>query len=173
MATTFDPEVVMRGQVGSDDDDFFSVTVSAEAQVWRLDAAGAGLTRIAWLRPDGSFLADAMRGPDSAIATLTDIHLGMGEHVFWVQGEGDYTPDLTPFGARDPDAEREPNDDSFSADSIRVGQLRRGRLADSADRDVYRFSVAADDHLSINVEVPPDGSIDARLMNRDWVLGSF
>lgn len=92
--------------------------------------------------------------------TLADLYLVPGDHLIRIGTTGgDYTLTLTPLGPPDPTGEREPNNDAVSAQPIVIGQPLDGRLPQVSDRDVFRFSLAAREHLALTVTPPSDGSM--------------
>ena len=99
------------------------------------------------------------------------MYLEPGEHWFRIAGSGgEYTLHLTPLGPPDPAAEREPNDDEAHAEVMPVGGERSGRIPLAGDADIYRFSLAAAEHVLIGVEPPPDGAAAFRLSNGSTTL---
>ena len=56
------------------------------------------------------------------------------------------------MGPPDLSSEREPNDIDAQAQRLDFGVVRTGRLSDSTDRDIYRFSLFAPDHIRLKVE---------------------
>ena len=156
-ATRFDAALVMRGRSIDGDADIYRLTVGGEPQLWQVQAQGRDLSSLDWVDGEGYTLGSGVVADDHASATLHDLYLVPGEHRIRVTGVGgDYSLTATPMGPPDPDAEREPNDDLTRANRIGLGDTRTGRLR-ARDADWYRFSLAATEHVAVDVDVP-DGS---------------
>ena len=97
---------------------------------------------------------------------LRDLYLVPGDPIPG-RGERGGVPDRggTPLGPPDPDAEREPNDRSLEANAYRIGRVSPGRLTNTSENDVFRFTLAATERLRIVAEPPTDGSIQLLLMS--------
>ncbi len=161
----------MRGWATPGDDDYYRVTVGGDPQLWQIDVTGSAMDLLSWVQPDGTGLAAGTVAVDRSSAAITDMYLEPGEHWFRVAGSGgEYTLHLTPLGPPDPAAEREPNDDEAHAEVMLVGAERSGRLPLAADADIYRFSLAAAEHIRIGIEPPPDGAIAFGLSNGSTTL---
>ncbi len=90
-----------------------------------------------------------------------------GSQLFQVTSDGgDYTLTFTPQGPPGSHAELEPDNDSTHAVVLQVDQQVFGRLPQSTDVDVYRFSLTAADHVRLQVDPPPDGAIAATVYNQ-------
>jgi hypothetical protein len=164
LATPFDPSIEMRGLGSPDDTDMFRLTTSGDAQLWQVQLTGTGVDRLAWIRADGTVLGEGYVDPDHVTGTLTDLYLVPGEHWFRASGGGDYRISVTPLGPPDPNAEREPNDTAAFAQPYRLGRTEVvGRLPSPVDQDVYRFSLAATERVTLLVEPPADGAATMRL----------
>lgn len=163
-ANLFDPGVVMRGWGEPGDADTFRLTVGGEPQLWEVRLAGTGIERLAWLKADGRSLAREDIFSGTTEASLTDLFLTPGEHLFGVAARGEYRLEAAPLGPPDPDGEREPNDESAFAEPYRLSRERVvGRLPRLRDVDVFRFTLAAPERLVLRVMPPEDGAIDLRL----------
>ena len=164
-ATSMLPTHPMAGRAGYDDDDFFELTVTGDAQLWQLDVTGRGLDHVSWVHRDGSDLVAAEIPSDRSAATISDMYLVPGEHWFRVGGieDSEYRLLFTPLGPPDPAGEREPNDITMRAGPLRVDGERNGRLVDHADIDVYRFTLDTPDHVRLTLTPPPDGAVRMRL----------
>lgn len=157
------PELGVTGRSDPDDRDHFSLEVEGEPQIWRVDATGEDIDFLVWLKPDGTELART-RTTDEGSASLVDLLLAPGRHVFALRTRGgDYHLQVTPLGAPEPDREREPNDDETTAEAYAIGQRRLGRLSTPDDRDLYRFTVTAPQHVRLRLAHPPGGSFEVRL----------
>jgi hypothetical protein len=163
-ANSWDAGVVMRGWGEPGDVDTFRLAVGGEPQLWEVRLAGEGIERLSWLRPDGRSLAreDVVSGTTEA--SLSDLFMAPGEHLFAVSARGEYRLEVAPLGPPDPDGEREPNDEPAFAEAYRLSRERVvGRLPRLRDVDVFRFTLAAPERLVLRVTPPEDGAIDLRL----------
>ena len=150
---------------GSGDVDFYRFVVADEPQLWRVQAIGEGLQRIAYHDGSGhqSQLIDVSAGDRSA--RLENLYLLPGVHFVSVSGRGSgtYTLLARKLGPPDPNAELEPNDDRSRMQRLHVGQTRTGLLAQASDVDMYRFYLSNDDHIRLTATPPADGRLRAEL----------
>ena len=143
VATPWAAETVMHGRLTGADDDLFRVTISGEPQLWNATATGSGIESLSWVGPDGTPLGRATASEADGSATLSDLYLLPGDHTVRIRGhDGEYALQLTPQGGPSQDAELEPNDDVTRAEPMQVDDHRTGRLANAADIDIFRFSLA-------------------------------
>lgn len=164
---------VAHGRSDDGDLDHYRIEVTGEPQLWQVDVDGPGLERLELTRVDGTALADGTIDADGSHASLVDLYLTPGDHWIRVSGQGgDYELRFTPLGPPDPDAEREPNDDSVVAERLEVGVPRTGRLATTADVDIYRFSTEATERLVLHLEPPTDGAVAFTLLQSGRTLVS-
>ena len=142
----FDPSIVMHGRGAAGDRDVFRVTVEGEPQLWEAEATGPAVERLDWIRGrrHGPGRGQAGRGRGAG-ARSTDLYLVPGEHLLAVAGAGEYELRLTPLGPPDPDAEREPNNDTAFAEPLAsrgrgssVGCRRRATGMSSGSRSPGR-----------------------------------
>ena len=164
VATPWDAAIVMHGRLTGADDDMFRVTIAGEPQLWSVTATGTGIESLSWVGSDGTPLGRATASPADGSATLSDLYLLPGDHTVRVRGrDGEYALMLTPQGGPDQDAELEPNDDITRAEPMIVDDHRTGRLANPADIDIFRFSLATTDHVTISVRARTDGAVGLEL----------
>lgn len=157
-ATRWDPTVVMHGSASGVDVDTYRVRVDAEPVVWRLDVTGTGISGISWIRPDLTPMGSPEISADGSEAAVDDLYLIRGDHLVTVQAEGDYELVLTVQGSPADGAEREPNDDSGHAETLRISSTRTGRLPTASDWDLYRFTLMGAEHVILRLE-PPAGAV--------------
>ncbi|MEZ4596862.1 MAG: hypothetical protein R3C32_08470 [Chloroflexota bacterium] len=170
-AMSMAPTTVMRGWATAGDTDVYRVVVTGDPQVWTVRVAGSSLDGLSWIDPLEGTLSVGDVSPDRSEATLADAYLPPGEHLFRVTSDGgDYTLSLTPQGPPNAQAELEPDDDATHAVVLLVDRPMFGRLPGKGDVDVVRFSLAAPDHIGIELDVPPDGAFDADLRFEDRSL---
>ena len=140
-----------------DDPDHVRVHVEGEPQLWQVEARG----------PDTVCSGSAQTAPRRVSArsrrhgersVVTDAYLIPGDHWFRVDGTGEYA--LTPesLGPPVPGGEREPNDALAFAKALPMDGSVTGRIGSDADGDVFRFSLAATEHLKLTLDPPPDAT---------------
>ena len=165
-AVSMTPTVVMRGRAMAGDVDVYRVVVTGEAQTWTVHLAGHLLDGLTWIDQSGALLATGEVSADRSESTLADAYLPDGTQLFQVTSEGgEYTLTLTPQGPPGSHAELEPDNDSTHAIVLQVDQQVFGRLPQSTDVDVYRFSLTAGDHVRLQIDPPTDGAIATNLLN--------
>lgn len=163
-ATPMDPTAPMRGRGRSGDVDDYRLDISGEAQLWQMRATGPGVAWLQWIKRDGGVLARASLSAEDGSLVLDDVYLTPGAHWFAVQADEAYELQALPMGPPLPDGEREPNDMAAFAEPFRLSRGRVvGRLPRLEDTDVFRFSLAAPEHLRLRTEPPADGSVDLRI----------
>ena len=154
----------LHGRADGVEDDVYRVHVSGPPQLWRLDVTGEALDGLTWIREDTLLLGTGALAAEGGRLVLRDLWLLPGDHWFAIRArDSDYLVTFTPLGQPPADGELEPNNESSFAGSMVPGQQRVGRLTDPPDIDVYRFSLAALEHLAIVLEPPPDGAAAFRL----------
>jgi len=167
LATGFPAKRRIRGRLGADDQDFFRIMVNVEPQLRRFQAIGEGIREVAYYDGAGKRVQRIRTKGNQRRVRLDNVYLLPGTHYLSVTGneEGEYTLLARLLGQPDPNAEREPNDDSSRSHRLAIGQTRTGTLADPGDQDYYRFFIANHDHVRLSVRPPADGAIQASL---DW-----
>ena len=165
-ASAFDATLGVIGSSQGDDPDYHVVTIEGEPQLWQVRASGPEFEELSLVRGAGAVVAQSRPRGDDSDAVLNDLILGPGEHLFYVRSYGgDYQIDMQPLGPRDPDAEREPNNDDIRAEAYSIGELRTGRLATHEDIDHFRFTLAAPEHLRLTLDQPDDADLDITLFS--------
>ena len=171
-ASWFDAATAVQGRLAPGEYDYFHTTLTGDPQLWEVRATGTKLTLLDWMRPDETVIGQGEVGPDGTSAVVTDMYLIPGEHWFRVQGTGDYSLRLTAIGPPDPNAEREPNGDSLTAQPFAIGATRSGRLPTANDVDVYRFSLSATEHVLVKIDPPDDAGVGFTLQGGRVAFGS-
>ncbi|MFN7956314.1 MAG: VWA domain-containing protein [bacterium] len=143
--------------------DAFRLDVTGEPKLWKATLSAPGEIRIL----DGRSGVEAQRkaAPAAPDVEIADLFLLPGPHVVEVAGENaSYDLHVEATGVPDPMAEREPNDRPAQAQRIRFGETRKGVL-EGSDRDSYRFSLAAEEHVTLRLEPAPAADVRFTL---DW-----
>ncbi len=148
-ATNWTLQTPATGTLDSDDSDFFQFQLDGPAQLWRLQADGAGVSRFTVYDVSNEVVAER-RGNNTELHRISNLYLIPGRYTVKVEGEGPYGLRLLPQGPRRDDVEMEPNDD---AQRLAVGQSLRGQL-DPSDRDVFRFAVRSTEWLNLRISPP-------------------
>lgn len=169
-ADVWDSALPMRGTARDRDTDVYRVQVPlGTPHRWRLTVLGTRLDAPAWRQPDGTRVGSSAVSDEGTMATIEDLLLVSGDHLLTVTGDGPYALTLTDLGELDPTAEAEPNDTPEWAERLAWGTDRHGRLATPADVDVYRFSLAAPEHVVITAV--PDDAVGGDVAAGGLVLG--
>jgi hypothetical protein len=155
----------VAGAVVRDDVDYHRLLVDGEPQLWRVQVMGEGIHEVAYHDGSGTEGQKIRARAGDRRITLDNLFLLPGVHYVSVRGNapGTYNLRARPLGPPDPDAEREPNDDTTRMQPLRVGQTRTGTLPDAADRDNYRFRLGNHDRIRLVVRPPADGAVRALL----------
>jgi Mg-chelatase subunit ChlD len=153
----WDASLVMHGTSWDGDLDTYRVHVDpGEPAIWRLDIAGRGVAAPVWRQPDGTRVGSIHVSDDATSAVIEDLYLVSGDHLLTVAGGDEYTLTLTRLGPPDLAVEREPNDDVGHAGALRMSAVRNGRLPAGGDVDIYRFTLAAPEHVVITAQPARD-----------------
>ena len=165
-ASVLDPTQPIQGRFDGTEWDVFRVTTSGDPQLWDVTITGTGVQELDLSKRDGTNLARAQADVNTPSPALYDLYLTPGDHWIRAYGaDGDYTITLTPRGPPPPDGEHETNNDVNYAEPMLLGDSKSGRIVTANDYDVFRFSLAAREHVRIQLDVPDDGIFagDARL----------
>ena len=162
-ASAMEVEATTRGRLTGNEIDFFRFTITGMPQLWRIEVDGPGVGTIAFHDTgDQTVLRDAVGSAtaDAGHQQISDLYLLPGDHWLSVSGDGaDYAVRAVPLGPPDPRGEFEPNNDLSRAQVLNVDEPRVGRLVEVGDADLYRFSLAAPEHVVLRVDPPPDGAV--------------
>lgn len=155
------------GRIATADSDFFSIEVAGSPQLWLIEADGTAVGTVSLLDAAGNRVAS--RSGSTGTIQLFDIYLTPGKHWIQIQGaaslSGDYSVKATPLGPPDPQGELEPNDTLDQSQTIRLQEMRTGRIAEGIDTDVYRFSLQNETYVAFDLTSPPDGSLTMSVQN--------
>lgn len=154
----------LQAQLGGADVDLFALQVEGPPQLWTIKAAGGGVESVIVTNYEQVEIGSGESIEGAAGASAVDVFLLPGDYIIKVSGKGGtYALTATPTGPPDLSAEREPNDTDAQAQRLAFGVVRSGRLSDSTDRDVYRFSLFAADHILLKVEPAAGDEISVEL----------
>jgi hypothetical protein len=173
-ADPIDPALGMRARGHREDKDVFRLRTDGEPQLWQVDVAGSEIRRLEWIRAAGNVITQGDIDEERSAATMSDLYLVPGDHWFRVRTDGgEYTLQTTPLGPPHPDGEREPNDEAQTAQRYRIGTRIVGRLPTASDRDLYRFTLAATQHIRLDLAQPADARTALRLWSRDEAMAEL
>jgi hypothetical protein len=149
------------GRSATADSDFFSIEVAGSPQLWLIEVDGTAVGTVSLLDAAGNRVAS--RNGSTGLIQFFDIYLTPGKHWIQIQGaaslSGDYSVKATPLGPPDPQGELEPNDTLDQSQTIRLQEMRTGRIAEGIDTDVYRFSLQNETYVAFDLTSPPEGSL--------------
>lgn len=152
-ANSITPEQTIQGELSGEDVDNFTLHVDGPAKLWTFKAAGIGVASISVTNFDQTVIGSGESIEGATGADATQVFLLPGDYWIKVNGKGGpYNLTALSTGPPDLTAEREPNDTDAQAQRLDFGVVHKGQLSDSTDRDVYRFSLFAPNHILLKVE---------------------
>ncbi len=144
-ASVFGNKGLIKGTLGKQDIDYFTLNVRQEPQLWRLQAIGSNLGVLKYLPQNGSSGASVKASSKSKRLRLDNLFLLPGTHQFSLTSRDStkYVLRALPLGPPNLKVEREPNNNQKTAHKIELGGKRIGLLTEKSDVDNYRFHLAA------------------------------
>ena len=169
-ATLLGGDGAARGVAADKDEDFFKFVTEGEPQLWLIEVSGEGIERVEYVDRAGQ-ARSAKRTEDEKYA-IANLLLAPGTHWIRVRGKGPgaYTVRTVALGPPDRYVEREPNDDATRAHALTLGGTRTGLVFPESDRDLYRLSLFAEEHVVVRVDAPDDLALDVEF--KDESAGS-
>ena len=169
-AALFQPDLTMEGHLSGSRSAWFSWHVSGEAQLWRIEADGDDLHRLAiYQAGQRNALAENNRGRRSSeegLLMLDNQWLLPGRYQLRVDGQdSDYRLSVSPLGQPEPGWEREPNDSVETANEASIGEPMRGRFHSPRDEDYYYLYNPGRNRLVFEL-IPPEGG--SAQMEVEW-----
>lgn len=148
------------GRLSSTDRDTFVMETGGDPQLWTIEVSGEGVSGVALLDASGSATMTRNAVSGEPVTRIYDAFLVPGKHWVQVQGaSGDYQVRMIPEGPPDPAGEHEPNDTILQSQPVALETVRNGRLPDTTDVDMVRFSLQNETYLRIELESPPDAQV--------------
>ena len=143
----------IQGELSGEDIDNFTLHVEGTAQLWAVEALGRGVAYVRVTNFDQTVIGSGESVDGAVGASAHSVFLLPGDYWIKVSGkDGPYALTAVPTGPLDISSEREPNDSDSQAQILNFGVVRLGQISDSTDRDTYRFSLFAPDHIQLKVE---------------------
>jgi Mg-chelatase subunit ChlD len=174
-ATSIPAKNRIKGRFSGKDTDYYTILVTDEPQLWRIQVIGEGIHELAYY--DGAGIENQrFRVPQGQRRVrLDNVFMLPGIHHIRVSGTdgGSYTLLARPLGPANPNGEVEPNDDASRMQPLRMGQTRSGLLEDKQDRDFYRFFLGNWDRIKLTIQPPVDGEIQANLFWDNSLIKQF
>lgn len=163
-ASEMDDNLRASGRLVGDEWDVFRLEVSGAPQLWRLQAVGEGLNRLAYINTAGQITEQISYGQSQRRLRLSNLFLLPGTHFIGVRGiNSDYRLMAIPLGPPPPGLELEPNSTDDQANSLRFDEPRIGLLNEAADTDFYRFTLASEEVVRLTVTAADDGNVRTRV----------
>ena len=163
-ANALEPGSALQGQLAGADIDMFVLHVEGPPQLWTIKAEGRGVDSVIVTNFEQTEIGSGESIEGIAGASAGDVFLLPGDYWIRISGNGGaYALTAIAMGPPDLSSEREPNDIDAQAQRLDFGVVRTGRLSDSTDRDVYRFSLFAPDHIRLKVEPAAGDEIGVEL----------
>ncbi|MEM7502196.1 MAG: hypothetical protein AAF417_09145 [Pseudomonadota bacterium] len=159
---------------GKNDIDFYRFVIEDEPQLWRVQAVGQNIRAIEYRDAIGGLSQRIEAASGQRRLSMDNLFLLPGTHSFSVHSHdaGDYTLLARAIGPPDPNGELEPNDDDSRMQTLRIGQVRTGLLSNPRDIDLYKFNLAAWDHIRLVIVPPADGKLSAELYHDGMAVGA-
>ncbi len=155
-ATELGKGLVAKGRVGGKSDrfDVYYFDVHGKPQLWAIEAVGASVASVAYLDVSQKEILRRGSHRKTGQARIANLLLMPGRHWIKVTGSrnvDNYMVRVLKLGEIQVNNELEPNDDVNYANRILVGETIKGLMQDG-DKDLYRFSLSAQEHLQVVVE---------------------
>ena len=160
-ATPFGQKRIIKGTLPSGDVDFFTLSVTEQPQLWRLQAIGTGLRDLSYLPQHGRSKDSVRASTSSRRLRLDNLFLLPGTHTFSLGAAKDtsYVLRALPLGPPSLNAERESNGARARAQHITIGRKIVGLLTETSDYDYYRFHLPARQYARLNLTPPADAQL--------------
>jgi len=160
-------DVPVHGRFDGSSEAWFVLQVTGETQQWAISTEGeTPLERLSLYRDgeNSAFLDNrgARRGEQDL--WLDYVRLLPGRYLLRLVGEdADYRLFASPTGKPQPGAEQEPNDEDGDANPLWLGEQVQGSFHTLRDEDRFHFHLPGWNRVTLELEPPEDGELDARL----------
>ena len=165
-ATPMVQDLPLEAKLAPGDVDYFKLHVEGEPRLWSLSVMGRAVETVTVLDFAETQLGSGALVAGAQGASATNVFLLPGDYWIRISGTtGPYVLTASVTGVPDRGSEREPNNSDDQAQRLAFGQPMKGIVSDSSDRDVFRFSLFAQDHIRLSV-TPTSG--DPVAVELEW-----
>ncbi len=156
---------LIKGSTNAADKDFYTFLITGAPQLWRLQAIGTDLFELSYHPQHASSRHTVRSSLNAKRLRLDNMYLLPGRHTFSVSGRDatNYVLRALPLGPPKPEQEREPNNSRNDAHTLPLDGKAEAILAESSDRDYFRFHIAARQTVDMIITSPPDAQLSAQL----------
>ncbi|MFV8816683.1 hypothetical protein [Haliea sp. E17] len=153
----------IKGRFTGQDRDYYRFQIPDKAQMWRFQVIGDNIHEVNYYNGAGEKRGGVRTEAGQRRVRLDDLFLLPGTHHLQVSARrgdegGEYTVLARPLGPPDPDGELEENDNN-NRQRLAFDQTRKGLVTNKSDSDNYRFFLANDDHIKLELQPPADGHL--------------
>lgn len=156
----------IRGHFEGSGEAWFALRVGGETQQWEISSEGESLERLS-LYHDGentTFIDNRGSRSGDEDLWLEHVRLLPGRYLLRLVGEQtEYRLLASPTGQPQPGAEQEPNDEDGDANPLWLGEQVQGSFHALRDEDRFHFHLPGWNRVTLELEPPEDGELDARL----------
>ena len=151
-ATSIGKDLPLEAKLAPGDVDYFKLHVEGEPRLWSFSTVGPAVDAVTVLDFAETQLGSGARVEGTQGASANNVFLLPGDYWIRISGTtGAYVLTASVTGVPDRGSEREPNNSDDQAQRLAFGQAIKGSVSDSSDRDVFRFSLFAQDHVRLTV----------------------
>ena len=192
-AVDLGPNDSSQGNFDGRETDIFTLDVTGEMQLWRIQAVGDELIELNLLDSSGNSVARALNETGERIVRMSNLLLAPGTHHISIRGDGgNYLiralaigspPGMSDVPMQAPEAsnapidnadelaietavitnEIEPNGSIARAMPLTFGETRTGQIISPDDTEYYRFYLSAGERVKITMTAPPGVELRADL----------
>ena len=167
MLKVFEPgsaeQATYYGQFVENEKDYFILNITEPDRIYTISLQGDGVNQLVYVDSEGHTMRRC--GATKTLQpTLVDLSLPLGRNLFYVEGKSsDYVVGLQSMPTPPSSFEKEPNDERRQAQKIKMGTDYMGRLVDTYDDDIYRFTVHQAMDYQVIMEIPEGALMRYRL----------
>ena len=164
-ASVFGPKNIIKGTLPSGDEDYFTLNVTSEPQLWRLQAIGTGLGDLTYYSGHGGSSQRVRAGANSKRLRLDNLFLLPGTHQFRLNAAKGtkYVLRALPLGPPGPHAEWESNNSRARAQDLKFDNKVLGLITEPSDIDYFRFHIPGQQFVRLSLNPPPQSKYSLEL----------
>ena len=159
------------------DRDVYSFDITGDPQLWFFSMSSSIVKSLDVRDEAGNYGFSIQRSKKSSNLVIPNVLLNKGRYFIEINSDlpekntdNNYRLTVSPRGSASAAEEAEPNDRRSYAESLTKGGIRSGYLSDEFDRDLYRFSINAENEkIAFLIKSPPNMKLG---MNLDEDLSS-